>query len=417
MKPTSRRFNVFGCLLIAALLTWLGVSRLLRPGPDRPWVHAEPVARARRWVERGRPDLAFKILSAVRDRSPVLATALTDTAQAILSSSPELYEHGQATAARRLLERSLDMEPGQPQAAKMLAAICLASGDTSQGMALLRKAAELDPADFRPWFALGRVLREQAQLAESALISAQALEESAADFAEALRRSPPPAETREAQVGRIGALLDISQHERAKNELEVLRRQAADDPRVMALGARLAHDLGRLDEAAMLADRALAIDRANREALMVRARVRFRMRQAERAIEDLEAALAIKGDDLAALRLLSLAQKSAGRARDAEATRRRADEIRESRMKIEKFSRLIAEQPNDPEPRWRMGEAAVEAGLPALAFQSLQAALDLDPNCPQALEHLKKLRARGTSPELMSTVGGCSHGPSTRDSP
>jgi tetratricopeptide (TPR) repeat protein len=292
-----------------------------------------------------------------------------------------------------------------------------ASGDTSQAMALLRKAAELDPADFRPWFALGRVLREQAQLAESALISAQAREESARDFAEAVGRSPPPAETREALVGLIGALLDISQHERAKNELEVLRRQAADDPQVMALGARLAHDLGRLDEAAVLADRALAIDRANREALTVRARVRFRMHQPDRAIEDLEAALAVKEDDLAALRLLSLAQKSTGRDLDAEATRRRADEIRESRMKIEKFSRLIAERPDDPEPRWRMGEAAVEAGLPALAFQSLQAALDLDPNCPQALEHLKKLRARGTSPELMSTVGAPFHGPSTRGSP
>ena len=383
MKQSVRRILwLVGFLLTAVLVAGLTANGWF--GPSRSRADIEAVARARRSLQRGRPDQAFKLLSRVHDRSPETAQALTDTAQAILASTGDLYEHGKGTAARRLLQRSLSLKPDQPRAAKMLAAIYLASGDANPGIALLRKSAELDPTDFRPWFALGSAFREQGDFTESA----QA-------FAQALGRSPPAAETREALAGRVGVLLDANQPELAADDLSRLNREAPDDPEALALAARLAHDQGRFDEAAELAERALAADPANRDARLVRARVRFLRRQGWLAIEDLETELASKPDDLAAVQLLALAQRSVGRDQDAAASQERANQIRDQKTRISDLTRMIQRRPDDPEPRWRMGQAALDAGMYALAFQSMQAALDIDPNCQPARDGLRRLRSEG----------------------
>ena len=72
-----------------------------------------------------------------------------------------------------------------PEAAKMLAAIYLAAGDTQPAVTLLKEAARADGRDFRPWYALGKVYHDLGTL-----------DESVAAYTEALRRSPPAAEAR-----------------------------------------------------------------------------------------------------------------------------------------------------------------------------------------------------------------------------
>src|SRR5262249_9698810 len=148
--------------------------------------------------------------------------------------------------ARRVLERSLAMKRDQPEAAKILAAIYLAAGDGQRAITLLKEAARLGPADFRPWYALGKVYHDLGDLGESA-----------AAYAEAIRRSPPAVEAREARIGRIRALLDAHRTEEASADLAVLSQQAHEEPQFLALAARQARDQGRLNDARTLAERAL----------------------------------------------------------------------------------------------------------------------------------------------------------------
>ena len=176
----------------------------------------------------------------------------------------------------------------------MLAAIYLAAGDGQRAITLLKEAARLEPSDFRPWYALGKVYHDLGNL-----------DASAAAYTEALRRKPPAAEARDSRIGRIRARLDANHAQEASEDLDELRHQTPDDPQVLALAARQALDRGLLEAALELALRGLTADPTNFDALMVRARVRVASRQLRPAIEDLEKAIAAKPNDRAALQLLS----------------------------------------------------------------------------------------------------------------
>src|SRR5262249_49434848 len=161
----------------------------------------------------------------------------------------------------------------------------------------------------------------------------------------ALRRSPPVAEAREARLGRVRSLLEAKQAERAAPDLDVLRRQAPEDSQVLALAARQASDLGHLDEAEELANRAHTGDPGNVDALLVRAHIHFRSRRVQLAIADLEAAIRVKPDDIGALQLLAQAQQSIGQTQEAAANRQRADQSRERRALMDQLSKAIEARP------------------------------------------------------------------------
>ena len=183
---------------------------------------------------------------------------------------------------------------------------------------MLKKAAQLQPDDFRPWYAMGKVYHDLGNLVESA----QA-------YSEALRRSLPAAEAKESRIGRVRALLDANQAGQAAADLDELRRQAPEDPQVLALAARQARDLGHLDEAKGLADRALAGNPKEFDALLVRARLYFLSRQPKLAITDLEKAAQVRPNHVATLQLLLQSQKSLGLTEDAKRSQERADRARD----------------------------------------------------------------------------------------
>ncbi len=337
--------------------------------------HWEEVARAQAYLDHGEVDLAFQAISGIRDDRPGAAEGLTLAARALLM-------RGNIPTARRVLERTLLMKREQPEAAKMLAAIYLAAGDGQRAIALLEMAARLEPGDFRPWYALGKVFHDTGEL-----------DRSAGAYSEALRRNPPAAESREARIGRARAQLDSNHPEEAVEDLIALRRETPDDPMVLAMAASQARERGRPEEALELANRALAADPASCEALMVRARVRIRARETQRAIDDLEAALRAKPDDRAALQLLSQCQMSLGLMREAKTTMERADRARKRIELMDRLSKTIDERPEDPEPRWRLGQAAMDGQMYVLAYQCFQAALYLDPNYKPARQSLEALRS------------------------
>ena len=369
-SPLLPRIIILLCLAgLLALFGW-NVSQVKTNNWDR-------VARARSYLDRGQPDLAIRAVSEIRDDGPGAAEGLTLAARAFVM-------RGNLSTARRALEQSLKMKPEQPEAAKILAAIYLAASEGRRGIALLKDAARLDPGDYHPWSAMGKVYHEYLNQLDAAIEA----------YTQALRRSPPAAEAREARLGRLRALLDAKQADLAAPDLDELRRQTPDDPQVLALAARQASDLVRLDEAMDLANRVLSRDPDNVEALLVRARLQVHARRPKLAIADLEAAVRVKPNDIGALQLLAQAQQTLGLTQEAAATRQRADRSRNRETVIVQLTKAIEARPDDPELRWRLGQAAMEGDMYVLAYQSFQAALDLDPRYQPARTALERLRTQ-----------------------
>jgi tetratricopeptide (TPR) repeat protein len=367
-SPLWPRLILLTCLL--ALMALI-VSLLIRHQTDQ----GNEVERARELLDHGRPDLALAALSRIKEDGAGGPEGLTLAGRALLES-------GRIAQARRALERSLSLKLDQPDAAKLLASIYLASGDGQRGLVMLRKAAELEPNDFRPWYAMGKVYHDLGNLTESGEA-----------YTQALQRSPPPVEAKESRIGRVRALLDGRHAASASADLEALLEAAPADSRILSLAARHANDLGRTDEARKFADRALAVEPAEFEALLVRSRLAFLAHEPQRAIEDLEKALTLRPYDVATIQLLLQAQQSLGLSEQAAATQQRADRARARVAEMDRLTREIARRPEDPEPRWRMGQAAMEGEMYTLAYQCFRAALDLDPRFQPARDSLERLRS------------------------
>jgi tetratricopeptide (TPR) repeat protein len=372
--PPSSSTKLPQALLLFSLICILGMIGWILPSGPSTRDHWREVGRARYYLDRGQPDLAFQAVAGIRDKHPGAPEGLTLAACALL-------RRGNIAPARRVLEASLQMKPGQAEAAKMLAAIYLASGDGERGLDLLQQAARLGPQDFRPWYAMGKVHHDLGHLAESAEA-----------YAQARKRSPPPAEARECRIGRIRALLDANKAEDASLDLAEARSLAPEDPEILALAGRQACALGVVAEAADLAERALAIDPKNFDALLVRARIRVLSRSPRNALEDLERAVQVKPNDVAALQLLLQVQTILGMTKESAKTQAKVARSRERLALMDQLTKVIHQHPHDPEPRFRMGQAALDGEMYVLAYQSFQASIDLDSSYKPARDALEKLR-------------------------
>ena len=96
-------------------------------------------------------------------------------------------------------------------------------------------------------------------------------------------------------------------------------------------------------------------------------------------------------NDLEALDLLSSIQTALGLKDQAGETLIRRRQVEQRTALISELTHQISRSPADPEPRWRLGDAAARAGIRPLAVQSYQAALALAPNCERARQGLLEL--------------------------
>jgi tetratricopeptide (TPR) repeat protein len=328
-------------------------------------------------------------VSQIHDTAPGAAEALSLGGRALLLG-------GRVAPGRSLLERSLAMKPDQPAALELLAAIELAGGDSRRGLALLERASRLDPADYHPWFAMGKVYHDLNRF-----------EESARAYAEALERHPPPVDEGEIRRSQIRALLNDGRHDEAS---QAITQALAADPRnaaALGLAAWNASDLGHDPEALDFAQRCLEADPKNFDALLVRSRLTLMDHPAE-ARADLLEALAIHPNHLGALQRLMQVESRLGHDAEASAARERFRQATDRLALMDKLTKEISARPDDPEPRWKMGRAALDGGLPTLARQSFQAALDINPRYRPALRDLASMNA---PPKLDQRSGVPAAGP------
>ncbi|MGC8642312.1 MAG: tetratricopeptide repeat protein [Isosphaeraceae bacterium] len=369
--PRARQTLLPRLLLLGSLIVVVGLAGWIwSRGTGTHWPE---VARARRLLERGEADLAYQAVAGIRDEREGAAEGLALAAQALLL-------RGKLAPARVMLERSLQIKPDQPEVVTLLSKLYLTAGEGRRAMPLLLEAVRLEPANYRPWVALAIAHQDLAETPEA--VDA---------FTQALRRSPPPAEARKCRLGRLRAMIDLHNLEGASADLAELMKESPEDPKVLVQAARRAYELGNEDEASKLVDRSLRAGPDDEDALLLRARIRFTAHRGRMAALDLERALEIRPYNIAALHLLSQVQKNLGLAQEAALTQARLQRLRDCDTLMNRLGELIDVLPTDPEPRYRMGVAAMKVGMPAMALQYLKAALDLDPNHQPARDALKSL--------------------------
>jgi tetratricopeptide (TPR) repeat protein len=308
----------------------------------------------------------------VRDQAPGSGEAMTVAGLAMV----QLKDY---QGARLAFERALKLQPKQVDATKALAALYLMLGNGVRGFELLRAATQLDPNDVKVWLALGKVAHDLGDAAESS-----------SAFEEVLKRTP---NDREALIGLVTDLLNSSRAEAATHWLNEGLRNLSDDPTLLGLAARHARDLGRVDQAVELASKALKIDAYELNALLVRARVGLAAGQDEQVLQDLERALASHPNNTGAWQLLVQVQTRLGMAEQARESIVKQRQASARTALMDQLTREIADRPDDPEPRWRIGQAAAESRAYLLASRCFEAALALDPNCKPARDGLLAISA------------------------
>lgn len=362
--PRALRFLFLVIVLPAgaALAWWLGVGRPARLRADAELQAV--IERARDALQAGQPDRARRLLARAPESGPRAADVLTIKGMAQAARQ-------QPEDARASLERSLAIDPAQPMALKVLAAICFNDEELDQGLALLAKAAALDPDDFRPWYASGDILLNYRNQPREAVRV----------FQEAIRRRPEDVGSR---IGLASALLALGEVEAASPVVDGLLRDAPDDPSVLRLAAVRARLLAQHPDVERFAGEALQRNPSDVEALIVRARSRLESGRREDALADAERAAALVPQNPAVLYLLAGIENTLGLKEKAAATTQRHQEALAIAGRIDQLQKEIRKAPDDLESHLRLGEVAAQAGRASLARKSFRAALVLDPDCVPA---------------------------------
>ena len=367
-RGSGRRIAAIALVAVAsasALVAALTFTMARLGSRDR----AVALERARAALDRGNPDLALRTLDGPRD-GPEAGEAATISGMALAMK-------GRFGLARRTLIRALQLRPGQPLAHKALGSIYLSESDPGRGIAHLRVAARLVPGDPGPWLAIGKAYHttgDEARAAEA--------------YREALDRDR---NLQDARIGLIHALLETHRPDEAVPWLDRARQATPRSPAVLALAARHASDAGSSDEATGLATLALQLDPGRLDARLLRARLALVAGKAEAALADLEWAVALDPEDASSLQLLARVEALRGLTGRSEATLARFLEVKKRRDSMDRLLGEIADHPDDPAPRYRLGRLALDAGKSTLARHSFQAALDLDPGFRPALVALSGL--------------------------
>jgi tetratricopeptide (TPR) repeat protein len=356
-------------------MTWLASRARTRssagPGPSVERV----IARAERLLKAGRPREAILAISGAEGAGPQAAELLLveGLAWAALNDSE---------SSRQALLRSIAARPNQPMAVKVLAAIAFSRGEEQRGMDYLARAAELDPSDFRPLYAVGEAHLRMGRM--DAAIRA---------FNAALLRK---ADHQDSRIGLLTASLAIRPPEQSSELVRELLRDCPSNPRVQVLAARHARALGDAGSALRCAGRAIELDPDSVEAIVLRAQLLFMAGETKPALKEATRAAGRDPRNPQALAILAQLQAALGQSEMSRATLARRREVVAQSERILELTDKIAQHPDDPAPRWQLGQIAAATGAKGLATESYRAALALDRQCQPALAGLRSLQE--TSP-------------------
>jgi tetratricopeptide (TPR) repeat protein len=371
MRLVSLSAFVLLCVVAALFATsWLASRSGIRSAANSSPSVERVVTVAQRLLNAGRPREALHAISGVTNEAP-------QSPEVLLVKGLALVAFGDSEQARQALLRSIAINPNQPMAVKVLAAIAFSRGEEQRGLEYLARAAALDPGDFRPLYAIGEVHLRMGRM--DAAIRA---------FDAALLRKTDHEESR---IGLLTASLVIRPPDTSSDFVRELLRDYPQNPQVQVLAARHALALGDDKAALGYAGRAIELNPDFVYAIVLRAQL-LRMTGATKpALAEATRAVQRDSSNPQALAILAQLQAAMGQAELSRVTLARHHEVLEHSERIRELTDQIAQHPDDPAPRWKLGQVAVVSGAIGLATESYRAALALDPQCQPALVGLRSL--------------------------
>jgi tetratricopeptide (TPR) repeat protein len=357
-------------------------------------------AQGRDYLRAGRPDLAFQSVNEIRDDSP-------EAGEAMAVAGMALARMGQYRVSRMALERAMQLQPDQFEAAVTLAELNLDLGNAARGAERLATAARLRPREFGVWRTLGRALGDANDPTGASHAYQRALELRPGD--------------RDVLIALIDTLIKSGQSDLAEPWILKALENYPADAVVLGYAALGALDSDRIDEAVTFADRAIRRDPQNPEAMLARARCRIARSRWKEALPDMERAAAADPNDPGTLLLLWLVESRLELAERAATTLARRKEAQDRAKKMDQLTEELRLHPDDPKVVWRMGQVATEAGSILYAIRCFEASLALDPDYRPARESLAALRVShpelARTPTMPASPNAATRAPRTRSGP
>jgi tetratricopeptide (TPR) repeat protein len=340
---------------------WLTVGRAAGPG-EAP--NAEALRRA------------LRSLGQIDDEGPLAAEGAVRAGECLV----RLGDHH---AAADVLEVVVRSRPDDREAHRWLAAVYIDLSSPTQAIHHLEEWGRRAPEDGRPYRWIGLFRKDYNQF------------DAAADaYREALRRRLTPDDQAAVTCELAEALLEGPGDFRAAlAALDQCPQPWAARPEVAVLRAEALWGLGRLDEAADVADRVLRDAPGEARALRLRGRLYLAADQPARARPLLEKAVALDPYDLVGRQHLAEACVRLGDAAAADEQRRRAEDARRLRDRLTSLYVSARERPWDDSVRQEIAGLCLRMNRRREARTMLRAALACNAGNEPARRLLDRLDA------------------------
>lgn len=234
-----------------------------------------------------------------------------------------LYRLGRMAEAEQVFRLAASEQPERPKPRRCLAVIYHEFGAMEAALGELENVARLQPDDFFPHRLMGLIYFEDYGKYGEAI----------EHYRQALARDPP-------QDHRHAICRELSQslikHRKYSDALEILEQCPADSL-VLALKANCYWSLGERNRAHHSLERALALDGNERAALLLKARIHLDEGNADAAIDSLQCAVEQDPHDVESRYQLVLAYRRLG---DFEASQRELAHMEDSRQLREQLTDL-----------------------------------------------------------------------------
>ena len=317
----------------------------------------------RGFIARGRGQLKeAMLLFSLANSNPATRT------EAYFHAGSILHQQQQFNQAILLLRQVLDWQPDHVDALRLLAASWYDIGAMEKAIQTLREVSRLAPADYRPVYMQASILQDFERWEDASLA-----------FAEAAAKAPAgsPVST-EIHAAWGDCLTQLRRWEQALSVLE----KAGDWPAVLALKAQAMYSLRRFDEAARLADLALAKDPTQPDAVLIAAATLERQNHAAQGLQILSNCLQKHPYDLRLHHRTADLLAALERPTEAEHYRRQAGEIAALRTRFSTAQQTLVQDTTTVEKRLEVAALAEQLGELQTAERWLRAAVGMAPELP-----------------------------------
>jgi len=315
----------------------------------RSWLRLRPGSADADYVI-ARAALAMGQAEVFRESSRrALAAGLGEPRHSLLRALVDSATGRHAGVERALLAAIAAGDGPDPQIDEALARVYLETFRLSQAEAVLDRWAIEAPEDPKPYLWRAEVDRRVQHGSES-------LE---ADYRRALERAPrSPA----ARLGLADALRAMQRQAEARPEYAAYLDLRPDDPAGHLGAGQVAYDLGDDAAATRHADRALALDQHNAEALKLRAAIAVRRGDVPSALVALNQAVALAPYELDSRYTRSLLFFRLGRRDDAAKEQAIVNRLRSEHRRLTELKEGLLRSPDDDNLKAEMGRWMIDHG-------------------------------------------------------